>query len=141
MTDPISPSGSTVAEAEAFLAAHPEIEAFDFVLHDANGIGRGKIIRRHELLGMFRAGRHLPISILGLDICGEDVHETGLIWDQGDADRRAWPIPGSLRAIHVSQPPRGEVLMSVYNLDGSRMSSDPRSHSPQRTRAMPAVDT
>ena len=34
------------AEAEEFLAQHPEIEAFDIVLHDANGIGRGKIIRR-----------------------------------------------------------------------------------------------
>ena len=41
------PSGATLAEAEAFLADHPEIEAIDIVLHDSNGIGRGKIIRRH----------------------------------------------------------------------------------------------
>ncbi len=34
MTDTISPSGSTVAEAEAFLGAHPDIEAFDIVLHE-----------------------------------------------------------------------------------------------------------
>ncbi len=53
MTRP-SPSGSTPAEAEAFLAAHPEIEAFDIVLHDANGIGRGKIIRRHELVSLYQ---------------------------------------------------------------------------------------
>jgi len=121
-----SPSGSTVAEAEAFLAAHPEIEAFDIVLHDANGIGRGKIIRRHELLAFYKGGRHLPISILGLDICGEDVHETGLIWDQGDGDLRAWPIPGTLVALHGTNPPRGEVFMSMYDLDGAKMGSDPR---------------
>jgi glutamine synthetase len=126
MTDQRSPSGSTVAEAEAFLAAHPEIEAFDIVLHDANGIGRGKIIRRHELLPFFKNGRHLPISILGLDICGEDVHETGLIWDQGDGDLRAWPIPGSLVPLHGTIPPRGEVFMSMYDLDGHKMTSDPR---------------
>ncbi len=131
MTLSTSPSGSTVTEAEEFLAAHPEIEAFDIVLHDANGIGRGKIIRRHELLGLFKSGRHLPISILGLDICGEDVHETGLIWDEGDGDRRAWPIPGTLRPIHKSAPARGEVLMSVYEFDGSPQSSDPR-HAMQR---------
>jgi glutamine synthetase len=131
MTDSTSPSGSTLAEAETFLAAHPEIEAFDIVLHDANGIGRGKIIRRHELLSFYKGGRHLPISILGLDICGEDVHETGLIWDQGDGDRRAWPIPGSLRAIHATTPARGELLMSVYDLDGQPMTSDPR-HALQR---------
>jgi len=126
-----SPTGSTIAEAEAFLAAHPQIEAFDIVLHDANGIGRGKIIRRHELLGLYKSGRHLPISILGLDICGVDVDETGLIWDQGDADRRAWPIPGSLVALHGTTPPRGEVLVSLYELDNSPMLSDPR-HALQR---------
>lgn len=124
-----SPSGSTVAEAEAFLAAHPEIEAIDIVLHDANGIGRGKIIRRHELLGFYKSGRHLPISILGLDICGEDVHETGLIWDQGDGDLRAWPVPGSLVPLHGTN--RAEVLMTMYSLDGVPMSSDPR-HAMQR---------
>jgi glutamine synthetase len=121
-----SPSGSTPAEAEAFLSAHPEIEALDIILHDANGIGRGKIIRRHELLSFFNSGRHLPISILGLDICGEDVHETGLIWDQGDGDLRAWPIPGTLKPLHNTTPPRGEVFMSMYTLDGARMTSDPR---------------
>jgi glutamine synthetase len=121
-----SPSGSTPAEAEAFLAAHPEIEAFDIVLHDSNGIGRGKIIRRHELLSIYKSGRHMPISILGLDICGEDVHETGLIWDQGDGDRRAWPIPGTLVPLVGTTPPRGEVFLSLYNLDGSQMTSDPR---------------
>ena len=127
----ISPSRSTAAEAEAFLATHPEIEAFDIILHDANGVGRGKIIRRHELLGFYNNGRHLPISILGLDICGEDVHETGLIWDQGDGDLLAWPIPGTLVALHGTTPPRGEVFMSMYSLDGVPMTSDPR-HALQR---------
>ena len=131
MTQTISPSGSTPAEAEAFLAAHPEIEAIDIVLHDSNGIGRGKIIRRHELLSFYNSGRHLPISILGLDICGEDVHETGLIWDQGDGDLRAWPIPGTLVPLHNTTPPRAEVLMSLYDLSGQPMTSDPR-HALQR---------
>jgi glutamine synthetase len=131
-----SPSGSSVAEAETFLAANPEIEAVDIVLHDSNGIGRGKIIRRHELLSIYNNGRHLPISILGLDICGEDVHETGLIWDEGDGDRRAWPIPGSLVALHNTTPPRGEMLMMCYNLDGTPMTSDPRHALARQVEAM-----
>ncbi len=137
MTD-LSPSGSSVREAELFLEAHPEIEAFDIVLHDANGIGRGKIIRRHELLGLYKSGRHLPISILGLDIVGEDVHETGLIWDQGDGDLRAWPIPGSLKPLHGTTPPRGELLMSMYHLDGAEMTSDPRHALARQVKAMAA---
>ena len=132
------PSGSDPAEAEAFLAAHPEIEAFDIVLHDANGIGRGKIIRRHELLSLYAGGRHLPVSILGLDILGEDVHETGLIWDRGDGDLRAWPIPGTLVALHGTNPPRGEVLMAMYTLDGAPMTSDPRHALARQAAAMAA---
>lgn len=133
-----SPSGSTPAEAEAFLAAHPGIEAFDIVLTDANGIGRGKIIRRHELAGLYAGGRHLPMSVLGLDICGEDVHETGLIWDRGDGDLRAWPIPGTLKPLHGTSPARGEVLMSMYHLDGSVMTSDPRHALRRQVDAMAA---
>jgi glutamine synthetase len=121
-----SPSGSTVEEASTFLDQHPEIEAFDIVLTDANGVGRGKIIRRHELAAIYEGGRHMPISILGLDITGEDVHETGLIWDSGDGDLRAWPIPGTLKPLHGTSPARGQVLMSMYHLDGSPMTSDPR---------------
>lgn len=120
------PTGARPEEAEAFLAAHPAVEAFDVVLHDANGIARGKIIRRHELTGLFTQGRHLPVSILGLDVCGEDVHETGLIWDEGDGDRRAWPVPGTLVPLHGTTPPRGEVLVTMHHLDGAPMGSDPR---------------
>ncbi|MEY4305288.1 MAG: hypothetical protein RIT52_1463 [Pseudomonadota bacterium] len=134
----LSPSGSSVTEAETFLEAHPEIEAFDIILHDSNGIGRGKIIRRHELLSIYKSGRHMPISILGLDICGEDVHETGLIWDQGDGDRRAWPIPGTLVPLAGTNPPRGEVFLSLYNLDGSQMTSDPRHALQNQVDAMAA---
>ncbi len=121
-----SPSGSTPGEAQAFLDARPDIEAFDILLTDANGVGRGKIIRRHELMGLYHNGRHMPISILGLDITGEDVHETGLIWDSGDGDLRAWPIPGTLVPLHGTCPARGQVLMTMHHLDGAPMSSDPR---------------
>lgn len=112
------------AEAQAFLDANPQIEAFDLVLIDANGIARGKIIRRHELMGVYTSGRHLPISILGLDVLGEDVEETGLVWEAGDADRRAWPLPGGLKPLHGTN--RGEVQVSLYELDGAPMEADPR---------------
>ncbi|MGB3147231.1 MAG: glutamine synthetase family protein, partial [Paracoccaceae bacterium] len=66
-----------------------------------------------------------------LDVCGEDVHETGLIWDQGDGDVRAWPVPGSLVVMHGTNPVRAELLLSQYTLDGQPMLSDPR-HALQR---------
>lgn len=133
------PSGATPAEAEAFLAAHPEIDAIDILLHDSNGIGRGKIIRRHELMAVYEHGRHLPISILGLDICGEDVEETGLIWDTGDGDLRAWPVPGSLVALYGTDPARAELFLTQYHLDGTPMMSDPRHALTRQTEALAAM--
>ncbi len=138
MTEPTCPSGATPAEAEAFLAAHPEVEAIDIMLHDSNGIGRGKIIRRHELMSVYTHGRHLPISILGLDICGEDVDETGLIWDTGDGDLRAWPVPGSLVALQGTKPARAELLLSQYHLTGAPMLSDPRHALARQVEALAA---
>lgn len=117
---------AAISEAEEFLQQHPQIEAFDLVLIDLHGIARGKIIRRDELLPLFRNGRHLPGSILGLDVTGRDVEETGLVWSDGDADRRAWPIAGSLVELPWTTPPRGEVRVSLFELDGSPMMADPR---------------
>ena len=118
--------GADPAEAEEFLARHPEIEAIDIVLVDVHGIGRGKIVRRHELLQIYREGRHLPSSILGLDVVGEDVEETGLVWQVGDADRRAWPVPGTLVPMPWTSPARAQVLLAMHHLDGTPVGSDPR---------------
>jgi glutamine synthetase len=39
---------------------------------------------------------------------------------------RAWPIPGTLKPLHATSPARGQVLISMYHLDGAPMTSDPR---------------
>ncbi len=126
MTQSKPSEAAPIEEAEAFLAEHPDITAFDIVLIDTNGIARGKIIRRHELLSLYKSGRHLPGSILGLDMKGEDVEETGLVWEDGDADRIAWPIAGSLVELPWTSPKRGEVRVGLYELDGTPMGADPR---------------
>ncbi|MFY8155134.1 MAG: glutamine synthetase, partial [Hyphomicrobiales bacterium] len=115
----ISPSGSHPDEARAFLDAHPDVEAIDILLTDLNGIGRGKTIRRHELLSIYESGRHLPGSILGLDICSEDVEETGLVWEDGDADRYVYPVPGTLVLAPWLGESHAQFLTSFYELDGT----------------------
>ncbi|MDU1798960.1 MAG: glutamine synthetase, partial [Pseudomonas aeruginosa] len=73
-------------EAREFLAAHPEVRSIELFLIDANGVPRGKLLHRDELLAVYESGRPLPSTILGLTINGDDVEETGLVWDVGDAD-------------------------------------------------------
>ena len=113
-------------EPISFLEKHTEIKSFDIVMHDCNAVGRGKIIRRNELLKIYESGRQFPLSILGMDITGEDVPDTGLILEQGDGDIKAWPIPKSLNVIHKSNPPRGELFMTMSDIDGNKLNIDPR---------------
>lgn len=117
---------ASAQELQDFLAAHPEIEAFDLMLIDPNGIARGKIVRRHEIEGIWDNGRNLPGSILGLDVTGEDVDETGLVWSDGDADRCAWPISGSLAPSPWTDPPRGQFRVALHEMDGRPVLADPR---------------
>jgi len=115
-----------LSEPKSFLKKHPEIKSFDIVMHDCNAIGRGKIIRRNELLKLYESGRQFPLSLLGMDITGEDVPDTGLILEQGDGDIKAWPIAKSLNLIHKSNPPRGELFMTMSDIDGNKLNIDPR---------------
>ena len=51
-------------EARDFLAKHPEVRSIELMLIDANGIPRGKLLHRDELLAIYENGRPLPSSIL-----------------------------------------------------------------------------
>jgi glutamine synthetase len=113
-------------EARAFLDANPDVEAIELSITDPGGIARGKLIAREELLSLFTDGRCVAGSILGLDVTGEDVEATGLVWSVGDADRLCRPIPGTLvRAPWMSRP-GAQVLMTMYETDGQPCFADPR---------------
>lgn len=114
------------SEARAFLQARPQIEFLEVIFTAMSGVARGKRLRRSEIMGVYEAGRFLPGSILVCDITGRDCEETGLVWADGDADRLAWPAPGTL----VPAPWLGEevaqVITSLYELDGTPNDLDPR---------------
>ncbi|MCW1919281.1 glutamine synthetase family protein [Rhodobacter sp. KR11] len=107
-----SPTGSLLSEAQDFLARHPEVQAVDIVLTDAHGIGRGKIIRRHELESLYTQGRGMPASLFAQDISGDDVEGALATQNDGGGDSRCWPVPGTLGLIPATG--RGVVLVSMF---------------------------
>lgn len=115
-----------LAEAEAFLAAHPDLVQFECFLTDNSGVQRGKVLRRSEVAGSFRHGRPLPCSILSLDIKGADVEETGLVWDEGDSDRMCRPVKGTLTRAPWRETPTGQFILTSFEKDGSGSLADPR---------------
>lgn len=119
-------AGAKVKEALGFLAAHPEVEAVQLLITDPGGVARGKSIAREELEALYRRGRPVAGSILGLDLRGEDVEETGLVWSAGDADQVCWPIPGTLQRVPWLERPTAQLLMSMYEANGQPAAADPR---------------
>ena len=114
------------AEAHAFLDANPDITSIHIIWTDICGVARGKILRRDELVPAWKDGRFMPISALVLDITGQDVPETGLVFDEGDRDMLLWPVPGSLVRIPWMAEPTAQYLASVHDLDGTPHFADPR---------------
>lgn len=113
-------------DARRFLDAHPDIEAIELLITDPNGVARGKIIARDELSPMFESGRCVAGSILGLDVAGEDVEATGLVWSVGDADRICEPVSGTLSRATWMTRPTAQLLMSMYQHNGEPCAADPR---------------
>ena len=113
-------------ERKAFLDAHPEIQFFEIVFTNMAGVPRGKRLRRHEIMAVFEQGRFLPGSILVNDITGQDVEATGLVWEDGDADRVAKPIAGRLTPAPWLGADVAQVALSMYELDGKPNDLDPR---------------
>ncbi len=114
------------AEAAAFLAAHPGIAFVDLMYTNLAGVARGKRLRRHEVMAAYEAGRYLPGSVLVVDITGLDVEELGMVWADGDADRLAWPVPGSLAATPWQGADSATALLAMHELDGRPCALDPR---------------
>lgn len=115
-----------ISEAEIFLEAHPEVQFFEVFFTNMSGVPRGKRLRRHEILPVYKQGRFLPVSILVVDISGADVPETGLVWAEGDADRVAWPVPGGIVKAPWLGDDVAQVMMSLHELDGTVCTLDPR---------------
>ena len=116
-----------IREANDFLAAHPEVRLIELILIDANGIPRGKLLHRDELLAIYTSGRPLPSSILALSIQGEDVEASGLVWEVADADCWTYPLAGSLTLQPWRNQPTGQVQVSMHPTQGLPAApADPR---------------
>ena len=124
---PQMPSGiATVEECDAFFAAHPEIDNVQIFFVNQSGVPRGKNLRKRDVRAIFEYARMIPGTMLALDINGEDVEESGLVMSDGDADRLGKPVPGTLRPARWLGPDFAQVMLSVYELDGSPCVVDPR---------------
>ena len=120
-------TGASMDEAREFLARNPDIRHIQLMLTDANGVLRGKSVRPDELTRVYAQGMPLPSSIAALTLNGDDAENTGLLWEIGDMDCLAFPVPGTLvRCPWVSAPTAQALLMFDAQRGQPAAAADPR---------------
>jgi len=110
----------------SFLTSHSELKGIDLLIPDLNGILRGKRIQPSALKKVYQDGLCLPASVFASDITGTTVEETNLGVATGDADRICQPVDHTLTLAPWYEKPLGQVLLSMYETDGSPFFADPR---------------
>jgi glutamine synthetase len=117
---------ASIEECDAFLEANPQIQNVQVFFVNQSGVPRGKNLRRRDIRPVFEYARMLPGTMLALDITGADVEESGFVMSDGDSDRLGRPVPGTFAPAPWLGDDFAQVMLSVYELDGSPCDVDPR---------------
>ena len=86
-----------------WLRKHPQVRTIRVAAADLNGQARGKRIPTRFADKVTTEGTRFPMSVLNLDIWGEDIDDSPLVFDSGDAERRAIARGGADRLRRGAQ--------------------------------------
>ncbi len=104
---------------------HSQLRCVDVLLADLSGIPRGKRVTIDELEQVYDGGFVLPGSLFALDVLGGTIQETGLGFDEGDADRSCLPVARTLLPVPWDDG-MAQVQISMRDHDGTPFFGDPR---------------
>ncbi|MEO9822541.1 MAG: glutamine synthetase family protein [Paracoccaceae bacterium] len=109
-----------------FIQIDPDIRALRLAACDLNGVPRGKRVPVSAADKSLQDGTRFPLSVLNLDIWGNDIHGSPLVLASGDQD-------GALRAtergfVPVPWLPTPTALLPIwmFHEDGTPFAGDPR---------------
>ncbi len=69
-----------------WLSEHPEVRTVRVAAADLNGQARGKRMPARFAGKLTTDGTRMPMSVLNLDIWGEDIEDSPLVFETGDPD-------------------------------------------------------
>ena len=70
----------------SWLHDNPDIKTIRVAASDLNGVARGKRIPTKFAQKIEEDGTRFPLSVLNLDIWGEDIDDSPLVFEAGDPD-------------------------------------------------------
>jgi glutamine synthetase len=109
-----------------WIKANPDVKALRVATVDLNGIARGKrlpIAHADKALG---GGIRMPYSIQNVDIWGEDIADSPLVFESGDGDGVMQPTGRGLVPMGWFDTPSALLPLWMYDEGGAPFSGDPR---------------
>ena len=109
-----------------FLLENPEIKTIRVAASDLNGQPRGKRIARRFAGKALEEGTRFPFSVLNLDIWGEDIDDSPLVFESGDPDGVLLPTERGFVPMPWLQAPTALLPLWMFHEDGRPFAGDPR---------------
>ncbi|HWL56562.1 MAG TPA: glutamine synthetase family protein [Paracoccus sp. (in: a-proteobacteria)] len=109
-----------------WLREHPEVKTIRVAAADLNGMARGKRIPARFADKLLTEGTKFPFSVLNMDIWGEDVEDSPLVFQSGDPDGLLLPTERGFMPMPWLEAPTGLLPLWMFHPDGRPYDGDPR---------------
>jgi len=109
-----------------WLRKHPEVHTIRVAAADLNGQARGKRVPARFADKVVKDGTRFPFSVLNLDIWGEDIDDSPLVFEQGDADGVLRPTERGFMPMPWLEAPTALLPIWMFRENGQPYEGDPR---------------
>lgn len=109
-----------------WLRKHPEVRTIRVAAADLNGQARGKRIPSRFADKAVKDGIRFPFSVLNLDIWGEDIDDSPLVFEQGDADGVLKPTERGFMPMPWLEAPTALLPIWMFRENGQPYDGCPR---------------
>ncbi|QFT60510.1 Gamma-glutamylputrescine synthetase PuuA [Sulfitobacter sp. THAF37] len=109
-----------------WLRKNPHVRTIRVAAADLNGQPRGKRIPSRFADKVTTEGTRFPFSVLNLDIWGEDIDDSPLVFDSGDRDGVLKPTERGFLPMPWLETPSALLPIWMFHEDGRPYEGDPR---------------
>ncbi|MEP1768594.1 MAG: glutamine synthetase family protein [Sulfitobacter sp.] len=109
-----------------WLRKNPNVRTIRVAAADLNGVPRGKRLPTRFADKIADDGTRFPFSVLNLDIWGEDIENSPLVFDTGDRDGVLKPTERGLMPMPWLDAPSALLPIWMFHDDGRPYAGDPR---------------
>jgi glutamine synthetase len=109
-----------------WLRKHPQVRTIRVAAADLNGQLRGKRVPVRFADAVVENGTRFPLSVLNLDIWGEDIEDSPLVFDSGDADGVLKPTERGFIPMPWLDAPTALLPIWMFRESGKPYEGDPR---------------